>query len=190
MEGALKGLFGGGEATPDSHAKANDFIQRVTTGDQAEGYTKDEAHAAVSHVLQNAPPATIQRAMNQSLNNMSESQRQEFAQMVQQRQAQGRPQDGSGVQIQHSSGGSAQAQRGGGLDDVLGGLLGGSGSGGGSLGGLLGGLLGGASAQTGATQGSSGGGLGGALGEIMSSPVGKAAMAGMAAFAMKEIMQK
>jgi len=189
MEGALKGLFGGGDSTPETHAKANDFIQRVTTGDPTQGYSKDEAHAAVSHVLQNAPPDTIQRAMNKSLNNLSEGQRQEFAQMVQQRQTQGRPSDGSGVTIQHSGGGSAQAQSGGGgFGDVLGGLLGGSGGGGGSLGGLLGGLLGGGGGtQTGASHS---GGMGGELGEIMNSPVGKAAMAGMAAFAMKEIMQK
>ncbi len=198
MEGALKGLFGGGGATDTS--AAHDFVQRVTTGDPAQGYTTEEAHAAATHVLQNASPDTIDRAMQQSLGNLSEDQRGQFAQMLQQRTAQGRPADnaGSGLTVQHSSGENQGSSSGGGLGDVLGGLLGGGGGGlsgmlggGGGLSGMLGGLLGGggggqAQAQSGATN--QGGGLSGGLGELMNNPIGKIAMAGMAAYAMKEVL--
>lgn len=194
MDNALKGLFGGGTSggatAPDTRNAAQDFIQRVTTGDQTQGYSDQEAHAAVSHVLQNASPDMVNRALAQSVNNLSEDQRSEFNQMLQQRAAQGRT---SGAQsssggpiIQQSSGG--QSGSGSSVGDVLGGLLGGSG-------GLLGGLLGGGAAQTqtqtGAAQTSSdGGGLFGSVGELMSTPIGKAVMAGAAAFAMKEILNK
>lgn len=195
MDNALKGLFGGGSGStdapaPESRNAAHDFIQRVTTGDQTQGYSDQEAHAAVSHVLQNASSDTVNRALTQSVNNLSADQRAEFNQMLQQRAAQGRT---SGAQsssggpiIQQSSGGQSSSD--GSLGDVLGGLLGGSG---GLLGGLLGGSAGTAQAQTGAAQTSGGGGgLFGSLGELMSTPLGKAVMAGAAAFAMKEILNK
>jgi hypothetical protein len=92
-------------------------------------------------------------------------------------------------------GGGSSQSGGGGLGDILGGLLGGGGggdksSGGGGLGDILGGLLGGGKDnQAGAIeQPSGGGGLGGALGDIMSGPMGKAIIAGAAAYAMKEFM--
>ncbi len=189
MEGALKGLFGGGGATNDT-APAQDFVQRVTTGDPAQGYTTEEAHAAASHVLQNASPDTIDRAMQQSLGNLSEGQRGEFAQMLQQRTAQGRPADpaANGLTVQHSSGAGQAPSGGGGLGDILGGLMGGAGGGGFSS--MLGGLLGGGQnqAQSGAT--SQSGGMMGGLGDLMNNPIGKIAMAGMAAYAMKEVLNR
>ncbi|MGD9712167.1 MAG: hypothetical protein AB7V46_08895 [Thermomicrobiales bacterium] len=92
-----------------------------------------------------------------------------------------------------SSSGSSGSSGGGGLGDILGGLLGGGGgsesssssssSGGGGLGDILGGLLGGGgeTASAGA-QDSSG------LGGILSGPLGKAIIAGAAAYAMKEFL--
>jgi len=96
-------------------------------------------------------------------------------------------------------GGAAGGSGGGGLGDILGGLLGGgqssSGSGGGSggLGDILGGVLGGGNTAATAPavptkQDDSGGGLGDMLGDILKSPVGKAVLAGTAAFAMKEVL--
>jgi hypothetical protein len=96
------------------------------------------------------------------------------------------------------AGGSAGGSSGG-LGDILGGLLGGgqssSGSSGGSggLGDILGGVLGGGDATATAPAPSSGkddsgGGLGDMLGDILKSPVGKAVLAGTAAFAMKEVL--
>jgi len=94
-------------------------------------------------------------------------------------------------------GGDSGKSGGGGLGDILGGLLGGGddsgrsrSGGGGGLGDILGGLLGGGKGgQSGAIEHpSGGGGLGGALGDIMSGPMGKAIIAGAAAFAMKEFL--
>ena len=196
MESALKGLFGGGESNSDTSA-AHDFVQRVTTGDPSQGYTNEEAQAAASHVLQHAPPDVVNRAMEKSMSNLSEDQRGQFAQMLQQRSAQGRPTDagvssGSGPTIQHSSGSSDSGDSEGGLGGMLGGLLGGSGGGnsGGGLGGMLGGLLGGGAqsqSQSGTVQQGGGGNV---LSDVMNNPIGKVAMAGMAAYAMKEILGK
>ena len=102
---------------------------------------------------------------------------------------------------------------GGGLDDLLGGLMGGGGgqqSGGGGLGGMLGGLLGGLGGGGGSGKSSGGGGLGdilggllgggqaaqpaqedsGLLGGLLGGSMGKAIIAGAAAYAMKEILGK
>ncbi|MGI8477613.1 MAG: hypothetical protein ACR2OO_14765 [Thermomicrobiales bacterium] len=219
MESLLKGLYG--SDSHDENAKqATDFVNRVTTGDPTEGYSQEEAAAAAQHVLQTADPATIQRAANQAMQNLSPDQQQQFGQMLQQRQMQGRLVPGQaattgaadGPVIQRSGDGSSGAGNsgGGGIGGVLGGLLGGSGGAGGSgggiqgmLGGLLGGLAGGsasagstpnampgAMADGGQAQAQGQGGVMDVLGGIMSSPVGKAAVAGFAAFAMKEILDR
>lgn len=102
------------------------------------------------------------------------------------------------------AGGSAGSSGGGGLGDILGGLLGGGGSssssssgnsGGGGLGDILGSVLGGGSAPAqepapapAPKQDDSGGGVGDMLGDILKSPIGKAVLAGTAAFAMKEVL--
>jgi hypothetical protein len=179
MEGSLKGLFGGGEETHEKSA-AHDFIQRVTTGDPTEGYSQEEAHERVSQVMKHASRDTLNRAFQQSVGNLNEDQRKQFAEMLKQRAAKGRPE--SSVQ--------ASASDSMGLDDLLGGLMGG-GSGGG-LGDVLGGLLGGGGGNAHAQSGGSdqGGGMFDDLGDLLNSPIGKAAMAGMAAFAMKEILGK
>lgn len=96
------------------------------------------------------------------------------------------------------AGGSAGSSGGGGLGDILGGLLGGgsgssgSSSGGGGLGDILGSLTGGGEAAAPASQAkdSGGGGIGDLLGGFLSSPAGKAVLAGTAAYAMKEVLGK
>jgi hypothetical protein len=147
----------------------------------------------------------MQAAFKQSVANLPEDQRAQFNQMLQDRKAGTgmidieRSGDRKEVTSRDTSGGSADQV---GLDDLLGGLLGGlsggSGSSGGGglgdiLGGLLGGASGGASGSGGATtstdsKDSGGGGLGDMLGDILKSPVGKAVLAGTAAFAMKEVL--
>lgn len=94
--------------------------------------------------------------------------------------------------------GGAGGSGGGGLGDILGGLLGGSASAssgstsGGGLGDILSGMMGGGAAAAPAQEsgGDSGGGLGDLLGGLLSSPVGKAVLAGTAAFAMKEVLDQ
>jgi hypothetical protein len=186
-ESHLKGLFGGGQSagtpvSPEHKAAAKDFVARYEQGDPSEGYSTDEASKYFNAALQHASPDQLQRASQKAVAKMNPDQRAAFAEMLKQRQAAG----GGTVQIQHADG-SRGGTQGGGLDDILGGLLGGAGGGG--LGNILGGLLGGGQAgtQTGFQQG---GGEGGGLGSILSSPAGKAAIAGVAAYAMKEIFDK
>ncbi len=82
-------------------------------------------------------------------------------------------------------GGGGSSQSGGDLDDILGGLLGGGGSSqsGGGLDDLLGGLLGGGGAAQAPAQEQAG-----FLDNILGSQVGKAIIAGAAAYAMKELL--
>jgi hypothetical protein len=126
----------------------------------------------------------MQRATRQALERMPTNQRAQLQEMLQQRQS-----GQGGVDIQRT-GGQAGGGGGGGIDDLLGGLMGGGGaSGGGGLGNILGGLMGGggAASQGGAVDT---GGSGGGLGDLMKSPAGKALIGGIAAFAMKELMDR
>lgn len=193
---------------------ANDFVNRYMQGDPSEGFDDDEAVSNFNRVSQNASPETMERATRQALGNMTPNQRGDFAKMLQQRQAEGgtvpiqrageRGGGGSGGEmgIDDMLGGLMGGGGGGGLGGMLGGLLGGGGggsqSGGGGMGGMLGGLLGGGDddgdrtrsrSQSGAQAGGQGGMFGG-LGDLMGSTAGKALIGGIAAFAMKEMMDK
>lgn len=194
---ATQGLFGGGAAGDEQKAKAQDFINRYQTGKPTEGYSEDEAVQALKDVSKVATPEQMQNALQQSVANLPEDERAQFNQMLQDRKAGTgmvdieRSGDRKEVTSRDSSGGGSDV----GLDDLLGGLLGGmaGGSGGGGLGDILGGLLGGSdSTATGQaatpSKGDSGGGIGDILGDILKSPVGKAVLAGTAAFAMKEVL--
>ena len=191
---SMKGLFGGDddkEVLPgETKGHAKDFVNRYMTGSPSEGYSREEAVDQFKRVAKHATPDQLQRATQQAVDNLPADQRAEFNQMLQQRQA------GQGtVDIQRTGGGGGQAAP---ADDPLGGLLGGL-LGGGAAGGtgglddMLGGLLGGGgeSDKPGATQSQGGGGdMFGGLGDIMSSPVGKAVIGGIAAFAMKEVLDR
>ncbi len=195
MSDAIKGLFGGGgDNDPDERIKkigadpgeAKSFISRYLDGDPTEGYDENEAASNFQRVAQNASPDQMQRATRQALEHMSPGQRSDFAKMLQQRQA-----SGGNVPIQQA--GDRTAGSGGdgmGVDDILGGLLGGGGGGG--LGDIFGGLLGGGNdnsrSQTGTQSGGGGGGMLGGFGDLLSSPVGKAVIGGIAAYGMKEIL--
>jgi hypothetical protein len=270
-EKKLKGLFGGGEAdeapsaapaqrerrerrgggggrrrrrmSAEEQARAQDFVQRYTTGNPSEGFSSEEAVGYLRELRGQVPPETLQRAAVETVKNLPEDQRKAFAEMLQRRKA------GAGmVTIErtgqaHEAAGRSGGQAGGlEMDDMLGGLFGGLLGGGmaqsipepqsqprpapgGSgmddmLGGLLGGLLGGgaATAPRGSTTASGnpfddllGGLLGGGtaaepeprarqqpqaqdqaggIGDILGSPLGKAVLGGIAAFAMKEMMEK
>ena len=170
---SMKGLFGGDddkEVLPgETKGHAKDFVNRYMTGNPSEGYSREEAVDQFKRVAKHSSPDQLQRAAKQAVDNLPADQRAEFNQMLQQRQA------GQGmVDIQRTSGGGQASP----ANDPLGGLLGG----------LLGGQV---SGQPGATQsqGDAGDILGG-LGDIMSSPVGKAVVGGIAAFAMKEVLDR
>lgn len=171
MDSMIKGLFGGDD-NDDRRSQASDFISRYEQGPPDQGYDDNEAYDHFQRVSQHADPDTIQRASEQAFSRMDPQQRAQFAQHLQQ-QAGGQfgqfsddPRQMAGMMSQ------MHRQNPGGLA----GLLGGGGGGGGGIGDALGGLLGGGS-------GGSGGG-GGFPGGTM----GKMAMGGIAAYAMKELM--
>lgn len=165
MDSMLKGLFGGGD---DDRNRAQDFISRYEQGPIDQGYSDDEAYEQFQRVSQHADPDTIQRASEQAFSRMDPQQRAQFAQVLQQ---QGGGQMMGGIQDdpRQMAGMVSQIHRQnpGGLASLFGG-------GGGGIGDALGGLLGG---------GGSGGG-----GGFPGGAIGKVALGGIAAYAMKEIM--
>ena len=168
MDSMLKGLFGDND---DDHDKANDFISRYETGAPHEGYSDDEAFQNFQRVSQRADPDVMGRASEQAFARMDPSQRMQMAQMLQQ-QGGGQFSGGISDDPRQMAGMVSQLQRSnpGGLAS----MFGGGGGGGGGIGDAIGGLLGG---------GGSGGG-GGFPGGAM----GKVALGGIAAYAMKEMM--
>lgn len=249
--GERRGGRGGGRGgrkrrrNPEEVARAEDFINRYTTGSPSEGFSSEEAVGYLKQLRGEAPPEVMQRAAVETVRNLPDDQRKAFAEMLQRRQA------GSGmVTIERTGEARATEGRGGTAggpgDDMLGGLFGSLFGGGGEqpqpppqprqvpqgqggfgaddmLGGLLGGLLGGGMAQPqqqprGQTVpandnnpfddlfgGLFGGGddepapsqqrqqpqaQRGGVDEILSSTLGKAVLGGIAAFAMKEMMDR
>lgn len=157
-------LFGGGNDDNDHRANAQDFISRYQQGPIDQGYSDEEAIQHYQNVAQHADPATMQRASEQAFMNMSPDQRSQMAQMLQQH-AGGQPVSNDPRQMAGMVSQMHQ-QNPGGLASLLGG-------GGGGIGGALSGLMGG---------GNSGGGgfPGGSLGKV--------ALGGIAAYAMKEVL--
>jgi hypothetical protein len=165
MDTVLKGLFGGGD--DDRSSQARDFVSRFEQGPIDQGYSDDEAFQNYQRVAQHVDPATYQRAAEQTLARMDPNQRAQFAQMLQQRM--GGQMTGGADDPRQLAGMVSQMhqQDPGGLAS----LFGGGGSGdkdGGGLGDMLGSVLGG------------GGFPGGTLGKV--------ALGGIAAYAMKEML--
>jgi hypothetical protein len=171
--GGLEGLFGGGKDLDDDRDGARDFVNRVTTGRPEEGYSEQEAVSRLQQAARRASPDQVQRAARSAVNQMDESQRSDFAKMLQERQG--------GVDRSGSGGANGMD-----LGDMFGNIL--TGGGGGGLGGLLGGLLGGDNDQTTNRSTQSGGGGGDILGGLLGSGAGKAALGGLAAFMLSELL--
>jgi len=171
MDSMIKGLFGNDD---DDDNKAQDFISRYETGVPHEGYTDDEAMQNYQRVAQRADPEVMGRASEQAFSRMDPAQRQQMAQMLQQ-QGGGQFQSGVSDDPRQMAGMVSQLQRS--NPSGLASMFGGGGGGGGGIGDAIGGLLGG-----GGSGGSGGGGgfPGGAM--------GKMALGGIAAYAMKEMM--
>jgi hypothetical protein len=186
MDSVMKGLFGGGDFDTDEKVtQANDFVKRVEEGEPSEGFSDEEAVEYYKKVSAGASPEELQKATQQAVDRLNPEQREEFAKMMQER---------ASGQVAQREGAPAGGDGGAGLDDILGSILGGGsggsgGSGGGGLGDIFGSLLGGgATTDTGATAGGGGGGFD--LGDLMKSPAAKAVIGGIAAFAMKEMLNK
>jgi hypothetical protein len=241
------GRRGGGgrrrrQLTAEEAERAQDFINRYTSGHPSEGFSSEEAVNYLQQLRGEVPPEVLQRAAVATVQNLPNDQRKAFAEMLQRRQ------QGAGMVTIERTGearatqgrGGAQAGGDAGMDDLLGGLFG-SLLGGGMaqqapqpqpqqqapsgglgmddmLGGLLGSLLGGGAAPAPQGRGAPandpfgdllggmlGGGMaapepqrqqpqpqaqteGGGIGDILGSPLGKAVLGGIAAYAMKEMM--
>ena len=155
MDSLLGDLFGG-ESDNDARAKANDFVNRVESGDPTQGFSTEEALTSYSQVAGRLSPEELQAATTQALERFSPEQRREFSAMLQSKANGGGDvtddpsqiaQLTSQLQSQSPDGLLGALGGGGGLDSILGGLLGGGqpsgndGGGGGLLDNLLGGLF-------------------------------------------------
>lgn len=158
-------LFGGGNDENDHAANAQDFISRYQTGPVDQGYSDEEAARHYQNVSQHMDPATMQRASEQAFAGMDPNQRAQMAQLLQQQNG-GQPVNADPRQMAGMVSQMHQQN-----PNALASLFGG---GGGGMGGALGGLLGG---------GNSGGGGGFPGGNL-----GKVALGGIAAYAMKEVL--
>lgn len=185
MDAMMKGLFGG----DDDREQTRDFVQRYETGDPTEGFTGQEAYQQYERVSKHLSPEEYQDAAEQAFSRMRPEQRTQFSQMMQQQMGGG----GAGIQqtddprqLAQSVAQYRQQDQGG-----LGSLFGGGGSEGG-LGGMLGGLLGGGGDDDNRRTRSSMGGTsdGGGLGGMLDNPLAKAALGGIAAIAVKKMMDK
>ena len=185
-------LFGGGNDDNDHRTNAQDFISRYQQGPIDQGYSDEEAVQHYQNVAQHADPATMQRASEQAFSNMDPDQRMQMAQLLQQhaggQQVSNDPRQMAGMvsQMHQQNPGGLASLLGGGGGGGLGGALGGL-MGGGNSGGALGGLMGGGNSGGGALGGLMGGGNSGGSG-FPGGTLGKVALGGIAAYAMKEIL--
>jgi hypothetical protein len=165
----LGGLFGG----PDGdrvRSQARDFVSRYEQGAPHEGYTRDEVLERFQTARGAVGDDDMRDAARQAFQRMSPDQRREYKRAMRQRGVQGfeRDDDGDDPEIlaqatQRFMKESPQQEQGG-------------------LGGLFGGLFGGGqSEQRPAPQQQNND-------DFLDNPAVKAAMAGMAAFAMKKVL--
>lgn len=166
VEGMLGGLFGG----PDSdrmRSQAQDFVGRYERGQPHEGYDNDEVMERFRQVSGHMGDDDMREAARQSFSRMSPDQRREYKRAMRQRGAGGFDDDNDDPDV------LAQATQG---------FMKGQPDQGGGIGGFLGGMFGGGndSSQRQMPQQDQG--------SMMDNPAVKAAMAGMAAFAMKKMM--
>ena len=213
--GLLDQLMGGGERRQDYQ----DFTDRYEQGQPHEGYDDQEVASRYQEVAGEVDPETYRSSAHQAFEKMSPDDRTEYArQLNEQAGSQGIDTGvapGGGVpgndpatladmttRVHQQSpgllggllgGGGSGTQGEGGLGALLGGGggLGGMLGGGGDLGGMLGGAGGLGGMLGGGGGGAGGGGLGGMLGGAGGgNPLMRAAMAGITAFAAKQMMNR
>ncbi len=165
----VEGLMGGGQ-----QQELQGFVNRYEQGHPSEGYDDQEVMQRHHDVAANLSPEEYQQAAQQSFDRMSPDERKQFGQHLQE-EAQQRGYndpnlDNAGHEDLQDSGflaqtaGHMQQQQPGMLGQILSG-------GGGGLGGMLG-----SGSQSG--------------GSILSNPMAKAALAGIASFAVKKMMNR
>jgi len=181
MDDLLKGILGGGDE-PDDKARtsARDFVSRYEDGSPSEGFSGEEALDRYQRVADRVPSDVYQQSAEEAFSRMSPTERTKLAELLSQHTE--RDQDGDGqiddprqlarmatrVQQNNPSG--------------LAGLFGGGGGSGGGAGDLLSGALG----ALGGNRGQSAGGLG----DVLNNPLAKAALGGIAAIAIKRMVDR
>jgi hypothetical protein len=176
--GFLENLMGGGD--DPRRQQAQDFISRYQQGSPYEGFSGDEALGHYQQVATQMPPETYQQSAQEAFANMSPQERVQFGQMLQQQARQQGVMDNAWDDDDNNyQDPSYLAQVTTRLQQQQPGLLGqllSGGGGGGMLGGAtntgMGGVMGG----------------GGSMGNMLSNPLAKAALGGIAAMAMRRMM--
>jgi hypothetical protein len=168
-----------------------DFVQRYDRGSPYDGISDEEAIQRYHQVAPQLPPNVYEDAARDAFAKLSPQQRAQLGRYLQQQtRQQGMDfpdlnRDGIDDRLQDPSflaqvTGRMHQQQPGLLEQLLGSQLGG---GAGGLGGLAGGLLGGQQAQRGTPQQ-----RGGQQGSLLDNPLAKAALAGIAAMAVRRMM--
>jgi hypothetical protein len=152
----------------------DDFANRYEQGAPWDGISDDEAMNRYSQVAPQLPPDVYQRSAQDSFSRLSPDQRMQLGRHIQQRA----PQFGVSFPDQDMNGQDDRLQDPAYLAQMTGRIHQ-------QQPGLLGQILGGA----GGSMGGGGGGLGGGLGGgMLASPIAKAALGGIAAMAVKQMM--
>ena len=188
----LQNLLGGGQ----QRQQYQDFVNRYDRGAPYEGISGEEAYERYHQVAPQLPPDVYQDAARDAFSQMSPQERMQFGQMLQQQSRQqnvGFPdlnRDGIDDRFQDPNflaqlTGRMHQQQPGLLEQLLGGGAAGGLMGGGAAGGLMGMaqqmLGGGTQQQMGGRQPQGGQNL-------LDNPLAKAALAGIAAMAVKRMM--
>ena len=174
MDSLLGGLFGQqNEVVQD---RAQDFLNRY---EQSSGWavSGEEALQQYQRAAQRLSPEEYEMAAQQAFSRMNPQQRLEFGRMLQQRMGDSMGQNMQFDDPRQLARLTSQYQR-----EDPGGLAGlfGGGGGGGGLGGMLGGMMGGGGQLSG----------GGGMGDMLDNPLAKAALGGIAAIALKNMMNR
>ncbi len=170
----LGGLFGGQDDDDDMRrSRARDFVSRYEQGRPEEGYDDDEVYQNYRSVAGRLSPQEYEEAAAEAFSRMDPDQRRQMKRMMRERGGMQDMLDDDNDDPRElarmTSRYRQQDQSGGGLAGLFG--FGGGGGGGGDL-----------------MSAARGGGGGGGLGDLLGNPVAKAAMAGVAAMAMKRMM--
>ena len=171
----LGGLFGGQDDDDDDRrrSRARDFVSRYEQGPPHEGYDDDEVFRNYRSVAGRLSPQEYEEAAADAFGRMPPEHRRELRQRMRERSG-GRydPEHDDPRDLARAAARYRQEDPDGGdLLSMFG--LGGGGGGGGDL-----------------MRAAGGGGDGGGIGGLMGNPVAKAAMAGVAAIAMKKMLDR
>jgi hypothetical protein len=167
----LGGLFGGqdNEDEPVRRQRATDFIDRYERGRPYDGIGDDEVIQNYRATASRLSPQEYEEAAADAFGRLSREERRELRRRLrQQRGGQMRDDDDDDPRTMARELSQYRQQ---GSDDPLGGLLGG-------LGGMFGGGGGGSTQASGSQP----------QGDLLGGPLGKAVLGGVAAFAMKKMM--